>query len=187
MEKIPVDDLERYINLFCKMARRRAIREGKVIGSDLILLIFYFLHQQRLFFEGDTRFQALFSVLFERILDGSQYPYGELRYLPKRFGNLSDVEIYEHFRKGGYPDFFSVKFSQDLDLLSEMGMIYTRSEPVRVSVGGQYPRRYERRISHPGRQYVEEYLLDSYPFCNILEKNVEKLQASRSCLIKLGT
>jgi len=187
MEQIPVDALERYINLFCRMARRRAIKEGKVIGSDLILLIFYFLHQQRLFFEGDTRFQALFSVLFGRILDRSQIPYKELRHLPKHFGNLSDVEIYERFRKEGYPDFFSVKFSQDLDLLSDMGMVYTRSEPVRMSVGGQYPRRYERRISRPGREYVDANLLGDYPFCNALKKGIDKLQASESCLIKLGT
>ena len=90
-------------------------------------------------------------------------------------------------RENGYPDFFSVKFAQDLDMLTEMGLIYTRSGPVRILGTSHYPKRYERRISHHGRKYVESFLIDSYPFSGILEKNIKRVVHSRSPLVNLGS
>lgn len=187
MDEIPFKDLESLIGLFCSIARRKAIKKGRYLGTDLILMIYYYLHQERLFFEGDTRFQALFAVLFDKILGTSGYPYKELISLPRHFGNLNDEDKYETFRQKGYPNFFSVKFAQDLDMLTEMGMIYTRSEPVSILGAGYFPKRYERRISHHGRQYVEDYLVKTYPFVGILERKVKKIEKLRSCLIHLGT
>jgi len=187
IEEIPEVDLETIIGLFCTMARRRAIKRGRYLGTDLILMTYYCLHQEKLFFEGDTRFQALFGVLFNKILNKSECPYNELLDLPKHFGNLNDADNYDAFQSKGYPDFFCVRFAQDLDVLSEMGLIYTRSEPVRMLQAGYYPKRYERRISHYGRQYVQEFLTKEYWFTRILEKKMKRIEKSGYCLIRLGT
>jgi HD superfamily phosphohydrolase len=195
--------IEKYIDIFSSVARTRSIEEERFIGSDLILMLFYYLHKEglsfdfapflreRLFFEGDTRFQALFSVIFDGLCHKSLYPYKELIGLPERFKDLCDPhaseEDYEDFRVKGYPDFFSVKFSQDLDLLTEVGMIYTRSSPVKTRIDGQYPKRYERRISRRGREYVEKSLLGYYPLSKSVRKITRRLSRANSCLVKLGT
>jgi HD superfamily phosphohydrolase len=196
--------LERYVDMFSSVARTKSIEEEHFIGSDLILMVFYYLYKEglsfdflpflreRLFFEGDTRFQALFSIIFDGLCRKSQHPYKELIDIPKRFGDLCDSHVTEEeydidFAKKGYPDFFSVKFSQDLDLLTEVGMIYTRSAPVKTKIDGQYPKRYERRISSRGREYVEGSLLRCYPFSGSVRRIIKRLRKGNSCLIKLGT
>jgi HD superfamily phosphohydrolase len=196
--------LEKYIDLFSSVARTKSITEGHFIGPDLILLVFYYLYKEglisdfsqflreRLFFEGDTRFQALFSIIFDLTCHKSQNPYTELSGIPKCFGELLNPHVTEeeydkNFAKNGYPDSFSVKFSQDLDLLTETGMIYTRSAPVKTRIDGQYPKRYERRISGPGRDYVEASLLRHYPFSENIRRTIKTLRRGHSCLIKLGT
>jgi HD superfamily phosphohydrolase len=186
-EKIPLTDLELLIGYFCSIARKRAVKKGKYLGTDMILMMYYFLYQERLFFEGDTRFQALFAVLFDDIVSKPQHPYKEISNLRRHFGNLNKEDNYEVFREKGYPNFFSVKFAQDLDVLTEMGMIYTRSEPVKIRGTSYFPKRYERRISHHGRRYVQNYLIKTYPFARILTEKMERLEKSRSCLIHLGT
>lgn len=203
LDAVSSEPLEKYIDLFSMVARTKSIKEGHFIGSDLILMVFYYLYQEglsfefdpflreRLFFEGDTRFQALFSVLFDRLCPKSQYPYRELIGITEHFKDLRNPrateEDYEDFREKGYPDFFSVKFSQDLDLLTEVGMIYTRSSPVKTKIDGQYPKRYERRISSRGREYVKQNLLRYYPFSESLRKSIRRLRRAHSCLVKLGT
>jgi len=185
--KIPVKTLEPLVRIFCKVARRKAIKEGKYIGTDLILMVYYYLHRERMFFEGDTRFQAFFAVMFDKLLSRSQNPYRELVELPRHFGNLNDRKNYEVFRDNAYPDFYSVKFAQDLDVLTEMGLIYTRFGPVKILGAGHYPKRYERRISRYGREYAKTYLLKSYPFSSTLRRNVKKALESGNPLIQLGT
>jgi HD superfamily phosphohydrolase len=187
IEEIPAADLEAIIGLFCTMARRRAIKRRRYLGTDLILMTYYCLHQEKLFFEGDTRFQALYGALFDKILSKSECPYKELLDLQKHFGDLNDTDNYDAFQSKGYPDFFCVRFAQDVDVLSEMGLIYTRSEPVTILRPGYYPKRYERRISHYGRQYVQEFLSKEYWFTRILEERIKRIDKSGYCLIHLGT
>jgi HD superfamily phosphohydrolase len=203
LDAVSSELLEKYIDMFSFVARTKSIKEEHFIGSDLILMVFYYLYKEglsynfdpflreRLFFEGDTRFQALFSVIFDGLCRKSQYPYKELIGIPEHFKDLCEPhateEDYKDFSAKGYPDFFSVKFSEDLDLLTEVGMIYTRSSPVKTKIGGRYPKRYERRISRRGREYVERSLLRYYPLSVSLRRIIKRLRKANSCLIKLGT
>jgi len=139
-----------------------------------------------MFFRGDTRFQAFFAVLFNKLLNKSRHPYKELIKLPSFFGDLNKHENYEVFRENGYPDFFSIKFSQDLDLLTQMGLIYTRSGPVKLLGIAHYPKRYERRISRHGREYVKDHLLNNYRFSNTLRKKITKAVEHGSPMVNLG-
>jgi len=184
--KISPRRLEPLIGILCRVARRKAIKKGKNVGTDLILIVYYYLHHERMFFSADTRFQAFFAVLFDKLLSKSQSPYKELVELPRHFGDLNKEKNYEVFRENGYPDFFSVNFAQDLDVLTEMGLIYTRSGPVKILGTAHYPKRYERRISRHGREYVETYLLNSYPFVRTIRKSIKKALSSQSPLINLN-
>ena len=76
LQRINNEILGEYLDAFCSTARKRAVNQGNYVGSDLILLLLYCLHgNERLFFEGDTRFQALFSVVYNGNLKGKQVPY----------------------------------------------------------------------------------------------------------------
>jgi HD superfamily phosphohydrolase len=186
LEKTPIARLEFLINELCDIVRQKTIKKDEFVDTDLILMLYHSMYREREFFEGDTRFQALFSVVFDELL---QYPcrnYRELVNLPKHFGDLNRDNNYETFRNEGYPEFYSVKFAQDLEMLSEMGLLYSRSGPVQIGNTEQFEKRFERRISHYGRTYVERYLLKRYPFSNSLRKKVQKIMASNSPLIKFG-
>jgi HD superfamily phosphohydrolase len=184
--KAPIAKLELLINWLCDIARRKAIKKNELIDTDLILMLYHSLYREREFFEGDTRFQALFRVVFGELLDNPCENYKELIKLPKHFGDLNEKNNFEKFRSEGYPEFYSVKFAQDLEMLSEMGLLYSRSGPVQIGNTEQFAKRFERRISHYGRTYVERYLLQRYPFSTSLQKKVQKIIKSGSPLIKLG-
>ncbi len=187
LKRINNETLGEYVNAFCNVARGRAVKNENYVGSDLILLLLYYIPgSERLFFEGDTRFQALFSVIYDGMLTRKQFPYKELCSLTRTFTDVCEDEGYDVFREKGYPDFFSVTLAQDLDLLSEMGMIYTRFEPVESLEEGIYRKRYERRISHYGREYIEKYLLPKYPFSERIGKKIVDLKKQASCLIRTG-
>lgn len=188
--RMPIGTLSSLIRLFARRARKTAIRRGIYLGSDLILLVYYYLQQfqekKKLFFEGDTRFQAFFAVMYKGLLKGKQKPYEELAELSERYPDLNTEDVYEAFREEAYPDFFSVGFSQDLELLTEMGLIYSRSGPVKILGIEYYPKRYERRISRYGRGYVKRYLVNNYPFSRRLRQNIRRAFRTENILIKLG-
>ena len=184
--KTPIARLEFLINGLCGIARQKTIKKDEFVDTDLILMLYHSMYREREFFEGDTRFQALFSVVFGELLHDPCRNYRELVKLPKYFGDLNRDNNYKKFRDKGYPEFYSVKFAQDLEMLSEMGLLYSRSGPVQIAGTDQFAKRFERRISHYGRTYVERYLLKRYPFSNSLRKQVRKLMTSNSPLIKLG-
>lgn len=186
LDRVRQDSLESLAHVLCDQARYEAIKKREYVGTDLILMLHYSLYREREFFESDTRFQALFAVMFDKLLDESHHPYKELIELPDHFGDLNEARNYEVFRKKGYPEFYSVKFAQDLEMLAEMGLIYSRSGPVPILGAGHYAKRYERRISRHGRNYVENFLLERYPFSNTLQKRVKKALDSDTPLISMG-
>ena len=53
-----------------------------------------------------------------------------------------------------------------------MGLIYTRSVPVQLWSERLFPMRNERRISQNGWDYVENKLLNKYPFENKIKKKI---------------
>ena len=188
IEGISIPELEELIKVFSQRARKKAVKKKQYLGSDLLLLVYYHLHsEERLFFEGDTRFQALFSVLLDKIVGESENPYRELARLPRKFGDLRQWFNYDKFIQKAYPEFFSVKTVQDLAALTEMGLIYTRSGPILLVSEYLYPTRNERRISYYGREYVENNLLKTYPFSNKILEQIKKIKDSESTLIRLGT
>lgn len=187
IEGVSIPELELLIEEFSGRARKKAVDKNQYLGSDLLLLVYYHLHsEERLFFEGDTRFQALFSVLLDKIIEKSENPYRELARLPRKFGNLCKWQNYDKFIQEGYPEFFSVKFVQDLATLTEMGLLYTRSEPIGLVLEHLFPTRNERRISFHGREYVENNLLKTYLFSSKILEEIEKIEDSGSSLIRLG-
>ena len=123
---------------------------------------------------------------FNRIFKRSQNPYKEIGGLLKRFGDLTKAENYNVFREKSYPEFFSIKFVQDLGMLTEMGLIYSRSGTVNIIGTNLFPKRYERRISRFGRLYVEDYLINRYPFIENLRNRVKKVMKSGFPLIRLS-
>jgi HD superfamily phosphohydrolase len=185
-QKIPLQDFMLVVHLLCDLLRRKTIKQNENIRTDLLLMLYYSIYHEMEFFEGDMRFQALFSVVYNRIIPESRIHYKELVKLPTYFGDLSEAENYKNFGNKGYPDFYSVKFAQDLDLLTEIGLIYSRSGPVRIITSDSYAKRYERRISRHGRDYVERFLLKRYPFSSRLRKIVSEITDSNSPLVKLG-
>lgn len=187
IKKIDSWELEFLIEMFSQKAREIALKNKKYLGSDLILLVYYFLYSDREFFKGDTRFQGFFSTVFKRILSELENPYKELARLPKKFGDLCEGPNYSIFSDEGYPEFFSVKFAQDLDALTEMGLIYTRYSPVGLISEDLFPLRKERRISRFGRKYVENNLLKTIPFSKKISKNIENVKSTRSSVFLVGT
>jgi HD superfamily phosphohydrolase len=184
--KTPTARLEFLVNGLCDLARQRVIKKDGYVDTDLILMLYYNLYHEREFFEGDTRFQGLFSIVYSDLLRDPCKNYIELIDLSKHFGNLNKNSNYEQFRDEGYPEFYSVRFTQDVEMLSEMGLLYSRSGPVQIGDTEQFAKRFERRISHYGRAHVEQYLLKRYSFSNSLQKKVQRIVASSSPLIKLG-
>jgi hypothetical protein len=65
-----------------------------------------------------------------------------------------------------------------LDLLSEMGLLYTRTATVPIFSTNEYKRRYERRISRMGRTYVARYIKGVYPFSEQIKKNIQSVMKS---------
>jgi HD superfamily phosphohydrolase len=185
-QKIPLRDFVLMVHFLCDLLRRRIIKKNGYIRTDLLLMLYYSLYREMEFFEGDMRFQALFSVVFNKIMLEPRIPYKELVRLPAHFGDLNKAQNYVKFGNKGYPDFYSVKFAQDLDLLTEIGLLYSRSGPVRIKKTDSYAKRYERRISRHGRDYVETFLLKKYPFSSRLRRIVNEIIKSNSPLIKLG-
>jgi len=126
-------------------------------------------------------------MIFKRILNESENPFKELSKIPKEFGNSISGFNFSRFIRKGYPEFFSVKFAQDLNTLTEMGLIYSRNSPVGLILEDLYPTRKERRISHFGRKYVEKNLLTAIPFSKEISKNIERIKKTRSSLVLLGS
>jgi len=122
----------------------------------------------------------------DKIIDELENPYRELVKLSRKFGNLSKRSNYDKFIQTAYPEFFSVKFVQDLATLTEMGLIYTRSGPILLVSEHLFPTRNERRISINGREYVENNLLKTYAFSGKILEQIKKIQHSESDLIRLG-
>jgi len=187
IDEISIPEIESILNRICRRARKRAVKKKQYMGSDIILLVYYYLHsEKRKFFEGDTRFQALFSYIFSQIFYKKENPYKELAELQIEYGDLSKWHNYDKFIQEAYPEFFSVNFVQDLATLTEMGLLYTRSKPILLVSEYRYPLRNERRISGDGIEYVENNLLDIYPFSNKILKIIKKCLQSKSSLIRLA-
>lgn len=191
ISEISIYDIESILDNICTRARRRAVKKKRIIGSDIILVLYYCLYNaepsdKKKFFEGDTRFQALFSHIFSRIFKNDENPYKELGELPRKYGDLSKGYNYDKFIQEAYPEFFSVKFVQDLTVLTEMGLLYTRSKPILLVSEYSYPLRNERRISNDGLIYVEEKLLKIYPFYEDIIEIIQRILQSNSSFIRLA-
>jgi hypothetical protein len=218
-KEIAKTDLENSIIDLCQRIRMLNIEKSECIGTDIILLVYYYVHEwanrgkekdqhadeweineqsqeAREFFKGDVRFQAFCSEVLHGIFTKKTAPYSVLEELRQNYGNLNDEETYDEFRLSGYPNFYSISFVQDLDFLSEIGLLYTRSGtvPILTPTTGTRPnlslaefqRRYERRISWLGRAYVRAHIEKAYPFSDRIERNVNKILNSGGSLAKLG-
>jgi HD superfamily phosphohydrolase len=185
--KVVQNDLETEIHNISQQIRLSRLKRKKRIGTDILLLIYYYLHElaktsqedePRLFFKADTRFHAFTSYILHKGLPAEICPYPILGDIHNHFPNIDTDEEYEEFRDTGYPQFYSVALVQDLDLLSEMGLLYTRTATVPIFSTNEYKRRYERRISRMGRTYVARYIKGVYPFSEQIKKNIQSVMKS---------
>jgi len=187
--------LENVIHGICHKIRRDSIKRKKWIGTDLLLLIYYYIHEfarkpeelePRLFFKGDTRFQAFAGQVLRDALPKKTFPYQVLEEIIQHYGNINKHDTFEEFRQR-YPELYSVALVQDLDLLAELGLLYTRSGTVQIWETREYQRRYERRISRLGREHVASYIGKTYPFSAHIKDNISRIMKEGGPLLDLGS
>ena len=144
--------------------------------------------EPRYFFKADTRFQALASYVLNGVLQKGKFPfpYPNLSNIIDVFPNIHEDEDFEKYRREGYPSLYNVALVQDMDFLSELGLLYTRFGTVPILETGEFKRRYERRISRFGRSYVNRHIKNAYPFSKRIEEKMMKL-IDTSPLWDLGT
>lgn len=154
---IPTEEARQIVN------KLRESRGNKPFGTDLILLVTYYLQkwieeerilpEKHLFFQADTRLQAFFA----EVTRGLRVPYESLIDLQNEFEDLATIGniIDKCF------EFYNLRMQADLDILTRLGLMYRRVAIVGIE-SSYYPR-VERRISRHGRNYVQNTLTKELP------------------------